>query len=113
MSTQLGGGDLDGDEYNVIPLANLPEFRPTRTSPAALYDPAPRKELNRPCNQVDIANFIVEYILSDVSLRCTSFPDREPLYSYMCYHRIGSRLRLDELARHRRPRIRRERNIRP
>jgi RNA-dependent RNA polymerase len=69
MPSCLGGGDLDGDEYNVIPLSDLPEFTPKKLYQAGQYSPAPRKELSRPCTQEDVMNFIVEYITSDVSLR--------------------------------------------
>jgi RNA-dependent RNA polymerase len=64
----LGGGDLDGDEYNLIPLNNLPEFTPVRVAPAAKYDQAPRRVLDRHSTMDDVANFVMEYINSDVSL---------------------------------------------
>jgi len=63
----LGGGDLDGDVYNLIPLDELPEFEPLRLSPPADYDPAPKKLLDRPSTMVDVAEFVMEYINSDVS----------------------------------------------
>ncbi|KAJ7577369.1 RNA-directed RNA polymerase 2 [Mycena floridula] len=64
----LGGGDLDGDEYNVIPLVDLPEFRidPSRTQPPGLYPAATRNELDRPCEHADIARFFMGYITSDL-----------------------------------------------
>jgi len=63
----LGGGDLDGDEYNLIPLNDLPRFKPTRQEPPAKYDKAPRKTLDRHSTMDDVANFVIEYINSDVS----------------------------------------------
>lgn len=63
----LGGGDLDGDVYNLIPLNDLPGFWPTKSHPPAQYDPAPKKELDYPSTMVDVADFVMEYINSDVS----------------------------------------------
>jgi RNA dependent RNA polymerase. len=63
----LGGGDLDGDEYNLIPLNDLPGFRPTRQETPAEYDKAPRKILKRHSTMDDVASFVIEYINSDVS----------------------------------------------
>ena len=63
----LGGGDLDGDLYNLIPLNECPEFRPARLSEAASYDPAPKKVLERASTMDDVADFVVDYIYSDVS----------------------------------------------
>jgi len=65
----LGGGDLDGDVYNLIPLDEFPEFTPTRLSAPASYDPAPKKLLDRPSTMADVAEFVMEYINSDVSCR--------------------------------------------
>lgn len=67
MPSCLGGGDLDGDVYNLIPLNDLPEFRPTACYPPAKYDPAPRKEVDHPSTMKDVADFVMEYIISDVS----------------------------------------------
>ncbi|KAF8807563.1 RNA-directed RNA polymerase 2 [Phlegmacium glaucopus] len=62
----LGGGDLDGDLYNLIPLNDLPKFHPTKLYPPAKYDPAPKKELDRPSTMADVAEFVMDYINSDV-----------------------------------------------
>jgi len=62
----LGGGDLDGDIYNLIPLNNLPEFCPTKFCAPAKYDPAPKKEVDHPSTMEDVAEFVMEYINSDV-----------------------------------------------
>jgi hypothetical protein len=59
----LGGGDLDGDLYNVVTLPNL---HPPRTHTPGEYKPVQRVELNRPCTIIDIADFVVDYINSDV-----------------------------------------------
>ncbi|KZV62230.1 RdRP-domain-containing protein [Peniophora sp. CONT] len=65
----LGGGDLDGDLYNIIPLSECPEFTlPLRLDPIipASYDPAPKKVLDRESTMTDVADFFVDYINSDV-----------------------------------------------
>ncbi|KAG6911837.1 hypothetical protein DXG01_000084 [Tephrocybe rancida] len=62
----LGGGDLDGDVYNVIPLNVRPEFNVIRTHEPAVYAPAKKKLLDRPSTMVDVAEFVMEYINSDV-----------------------------------------------
>lgn len=78
IPSYLGGGDLDGDEYNVwcpkyvcecteewqhIPNSSL---LPSRTYEPASYTAAPKNLLDRPCNMSDVADFFVEYISSDV-----------------------------------------------
>ncbi|KAF4623572.1 hypothetical protein D9613_001948 [Agrocybe pediades] len=62
----LGGGDLDGDVYNLIPLKICPRFLPEKLCKPADYDPAPKKYLNRPSTMSDVADFVMEYINSDV-----------------------------------------------
>ncbi|KAJ3519584.1 hypothetical protein NMY22_g13130 [Coprinellus aureogranulatus] len=64
----LGGGDLDGDIFNIIPLNNpdLAGFRPSRVETPATYPPAERKVLDRPSNIKDVAQFFMDYLLSDV-----------------------------------------------
>lgn len=66
----LGGGDLDGDEYDIIPLDTLPKFRISKSQiqRPSLYKPALRKELKRRCKLLDVAEFVMQYILSDVSV---------------------------------------------
>ncbi|KAF6766302.1 RNA-directed RNA polymerase 2 [Ephemerocybe angulata] len=64
----LGGGDLDGDVYNIIPLNNpeLAAFEPAKTHEAAKYAPAKRKVLDRKSTMRDVAEFVMDYIVSDV-----------------------------------------------
>lgn len=71
MASCLGGGDLDGDLYNVLPLDVLPEFRPRSVETPASYDPAPKRLLDRASNMEDVADFVVEFINSDVSAYLT------------------------------------------
>ncbi|KAF5375216.1 hypothetical protein D9758_000490 [Tetrapyrgos nigripes] len=84
LPNKLGGGDLDGksslelrppcdnlyegDIFGLIPLDFVPEFRLPRSSicEAASYEPAERKMLNRPSTRKDIAEFVMEYINSDL-----------------------------------------------
>lgn len=54
-----------GDEYRVTMLESL---RPRRLSPPANYTPAPKKLLDRPSTMQDVAEFVAEYIYSDVSI---------------------------------------------
>ncbi|CAE6425702.1 unnamed protein product [Rhizoctonia solani] len=62
IPNMLGGGDLDGDLYNLISLAELiPRYR---YSPASY--PTPRsKKIGRPSTIEDVADFMVEYICHD------------------------------------------------
>ncbi|CDO72330.1 hypothetical protein BN946_scf184977.g27 [Trametes cinnabarina] len=58
----LGGGDLDGDVYNVT---SMPELLPRQTYPAANYEPAKRKLVDHESTMADVADFVAEYITSD------------------------------------------------
>ncbi|KAH8822929.1 RNA dependent RNA polymerase-domain-containing protein [Flagelloscypha sp. PMI_526] len=82
LSTKLGGGDVDGDEYQIIPLEDHPDFASIVTKCPALYDPAPRHELDRKCKHEDIATFFKNYILNDaiglVSSRALEIADQSP-----------------------------------
>lgn len=62
----LGGGDLDGDVYNLISLKKYPEFTPSRKHDPAIYPPAERKLVDHPSTMEDVADFVMEYINSDV-----------------------------------------------
>ncbi|THU88603.1 RdRP-domain-containing protein [Dendrothele bispora CBS 962.96] len=63
LSACLGGGDLDGDLYDVI---MCPELLPTRNADPADYTSIGTHEIDRECDVNDICDFIVEYINSDV-----------------------------------------------
>ncbi|TFY61265.1 hypothetical protein EVJ58_g4622 [Rhodofomes roseus] len=64
FSTQ-GGGDLDGDMYNVtcVPQDLLPPV--ARLQKPASYSPARRKTLQKPSTMRDVADFVAEFIISD------------------------------------------------
>ena len=64
VSTCLGGGDLDGDVYNLTPMV---ELHPNIPYEPATYGPAKRKMLERESTMADVANFVADYITSDVS----------------------------------------------
>ncbi|KIY65184.1 RdRP-domain-containing protein [Cylindrobasidium torrendii FP15055 ss-10] len=64
LPSYLGGGDLDGDEYSVIPLDEHPGFNFTPANPSP-YTPAVLKTLPRACTQADVADFVMDYIVSD------------------------------------------------
>ncbi|KAJ7130056.1 RNA-directed RNA polymerase 2, partial [Mycena crocata] len=62
----LGGGDLDGDTYNIIPLNKCPGFWPQKTYQPGEYAPVEKKLVKHRSTMVDVADFVVEYINSDV-----------------------------------------------
>ncbi|KAG8896604.1 hypothetical protein FRB99_008802, partial [Tulasnella sp. 403] len=62
LSTCLGGGDLDGDKYDII---TVPDLQPESYDRAALYHPSPQKILGQPCTIDDIADFVVDFMNND------------------------------------------------
>ncbi|KAJ7275343.1 RNA-directed RNA polymerase 2 [Mycena haematopus] len=62
-----GGGDLDGDTYNIIPLKKCPGFFPRalRIHKPGDYAPAQKKLVDHPSTIVDVAEFVIDYINSD------------------------------------------------
>jgi RNA-dependent RNA polymerase len=68
---------LDGDIYNLIPLKQVPDFTPTRTHEPAEYNPAPKKFLEQPSTMKDVAEFVMEYINSDVRVHWSFFLHRK------------------------------------
>ena len=61
----LGGGDLDGDLYNVTTRSAL---IPRRTYAPAAYDPVPRHVIDVESTMEDVAEFVADYIYNDVSV---------------------------------------------
>ncbi|KAJ3575271.1 hypothetical protein NP233_g1196 [Leucocoprinus birnbaumii] len=66
LPTCLGGGDLDGDLYNIIPLNDHPYFAPQKIYAPAEYLPPAKEYVDRPCTMMDVADFVMKYIVSDV-----------------------------------------------
>ncbi|KAJ7748472.1 RdRP-domain-containing protein [Mycena maculata] len=65
LPSKLGGGDLDGDIYNLILDENL--FPPKDfTAVAGEYPAIPAKETSSPCTVSDVADFVIDYIKSDL-----------------------------------------------
>jgi RNA-dependent RNA polymerase len=52
--------------YNVIPLEDFPDFTPEFIHEPASYEAAPKRLLDRPSTMADVAEFVMEYINSDV-----------------------------------------------
>ncbi|KAG8971334.1 hypothetical protein FRC05_011326 [Tulasnella sp. 425] len=63
IPSMLSGGDLDGDEYNVILYQDL---FPSEIHPPADYPLAIIKDLGRACTIDDLADWVAEYINSDI-----------------------------------------------
>jgi len=63
LPSYLGGGDLDGDVYNITWFTDL---HPRQNWAPAAYDPATKKLLDRPSTMDDVADFVVDYISSDI-----------------------------------------------
>ncbi|CUA73902.1 hypothetical protein RSOLAG22IIIB_01423 [Rhizoctonia solani] len=67
LASCLGGGDLDGDLYDLINLTAWPELAPQELADPAAYPPAPKKRIEgRPCTMDDIKDFICDFITSDM-----------------------------------------------
>ncbi|KAF8760968.1 RdRP protein [Rhizoctonia solani] len=80
----LGGGDLDGDLYDLINLTKVPQLAPRVIHPPAEYPPATKRMIqNREATIDDVTDFICDYINSDmlgmVALRHLRLADERPL----------------------------------
>ncbi|KAF8422497.1 RNA dependent RNA polymerase-domain-containing protein [Tirmania nivea] len=62
LPSQLSGGDLDGDLYNLIFDAR---FRPKRIHVAADYPRVKGKDLGRPVNTEDMVDFLIDFMQND------------------------------------------------
>ncbi|CAE6506582.1 unnamed protein product [Rhizoctonia solani] len=67
LASCLGGGDLDGDLYDLINLTAWPQLAPRELVDPAAYPPAPKKCIEgRPCTMDDVKDFICDFITSDM-----------------------------------------------
>ncbi|KAJ7651977.1 RdRP-domain-containing protein, partial [Mycena polygramma] len=65
LPSKLGGGDLDGDIYNLILDENL--FPPKEfTALPCEYETIPPKETPWPCTVSDVVDFVIDFIKSDL-----------------------------------------------
>ncbi|KEP52476.1 RNA-dependent RNA polymerase [Rhizoctonia solani 123E] len=62
VPNMLGGGDLDGDLFNLI---SLPELIPRHMYCPAKYPKSKLKSIERPSTIHDVADFMVEFICND------------------------------------------------
>ncbi|KAL4967470.1 RNA dependent RNA polymerase [Aspergillus stella-maris] len=62
LPSQLSGGDLDGDLYNII---WDPEARPLRVFAPADYPRVPPKDIHRTVTKTDMAEFFVDFMQTD------------------------------------------------
>ncbi|KAJ7608735.1 RdRP-domain-containing protein [Roridomyces roridus] len=65
LPSMLGGGDLDGDIYNVITNAALYPPKGYTASPGA-YAAIEAKRTPSPCTVSDVVDFVIDYIKSDL-----------------------------------------------
>ncbi|KAG1748832.1 RdRP-domain-containing protein [Suillus paluster] len=63
LASCLGGGDLDGDIFNLI---LDPRLLPTKLYEPGEYTAAPIKKTLEPCDISDIADFVIDYIQADL-----------------------------------------------
>ncbi|KAH9916868.1 RNA dependent RNA polymerase-domain-containing protein [Fomitopsis serialis] len=88
LASYLGGGDLDGDMYNVtcVPQDLLPAT--SRLQKPASYSPARRKVLQRPSTVQDVADFVSEFIISDniglIAATWLTVADKEGIFHLDC-----------------------------
>ncbi|KAJ7151581.1 RNA dependent RNA polymerase-domain-containing protein [Mycena filopes] len=65
LPSKLGGGDLDGDIYNLLLDENLYPQKNTTAIPGE-YIALPPKETLLPCTVSDVADFVIDFIKSDL-----------------------------------------------
>ena len=63
LPSQLGGGDLDGDQYYVI---FDPDLRPSQTHEAADYPRLPPVDIGRPVSSYDMTQFFLKFMETDM-----------------------------------------------
>ncbi|KAG8915202.1 hypothetical protein FRC00_006647 [Tulasnella sp. 408] len=84
VPSMLAGGDLDGDEYNLI---LEPSLFPLSCHPPAQYPSVNPKTLDRPCITKDLTDWVTDYINSDIlGIVCHQFLVTADFYPEMCRH---------------------------
>lgn len=63
LASYLGGGDLDGDDFNLI---LDPKLLPTHSSEPGEYQALPIKTTPTPCDISDVVDFVFDYIEADL-----------------------------------------------
>ncbi|KAH7930596.1 RdRP-domain-containing protein [Leucogyrophana mollusca] len=63
LSSCLGGGDMDGDDFNII---IDPALHPKKAVTPGAYTPLPIKKTSHACGISDVIDFIFDYIESDL-----------------------------------------------
>ncbi|GEM10105.1 RNA-directed RNA polymerase [Rhodotorula toruloides] len=64
LASMMGGGDLDGDTYQVI---TLPDLIPQRVAEPRLHAGPPPLELDRPATIYDVADCFLNYLTNDTT----------------------------------------------
>ncbi|KAJ7592653.1 RNA-dependent RNA polymerase [Mycena floridula] len=75
LPSMLGGGDLDGDLFNVITNEDL---FPTKIMEAGSYDAVDPDKLTRPSEMDDVADFVVYDAVGQISTRHLTIADQSP-----------------------------------
>ncbi|KAG1757987.1 RdRP-domain-containing protein [Suillus lakei] len=63
LASCLGGGDLDGDDFNII---LDPKLLPTHYGEPGEYQALPIKQTLAPCDITDVVDFVFDYIEADL-----------------------------------------------
>ncbi|KAG2370274.1 RdRP-domain-containing protein [Suillus spraguei] len=76
LASCLGGGDLDGDDFNLI---LDPKLMPTSYGEAGEYQALPIKRTENPCNIADIVDFVFDYadLVGLIAIHHLRFADLE------------------------------------
>ncbi|GAA6048343.1 hypothetical protein JCM3770_000959 [Rhodotorula araucariae] len=83
IASTMGGGDLDGDTYQIITLADL---IPHQTVTPRPYEGEPPLELDRPATIDDVSDCLITYLSSDstgiIATNHLILADKSPLHGF-------------------------------
>ncbi|GAA5822355.1 hypothetical protein JCM11251_006311 [Rhodosporidiobolus azoricus] len=83
LASMMGGGDVDGDKFDIIPL---PELIPRTVAPPRSHEADPPLELDHEATIKDVASCFIEYARNDclgvIAHRHLIFADSEPEHGY-------------------------------